>query len=114
MPLKDTVKRREYHKNYYEKYWKEKKRDRVFNKRSYHLKITYGLTIEEYDRKVIEQNKQCAICKKHTEKLYVDHNHITGQVRELLCRKCNLGLGMLYDDKIIVETALNYLKKWNK
>ncbi len=43
-------------------------------------------------------------------KLDVDHNHDTGKVRGILCRSCNLALGMFKDDKRLVRIALAYLE----
>ena len=52
--------------------------------------------------------------KGHTETLVVDHDHATGQVRDLLCHNCNRALGLLQDSIKTVEAALNYLKKWKR
>ena len=58
------------------------------------------------------QNNKCLIC--HTEfktmkSTYIDHNHITGKVRGLLCVKCNSGIGYLNDDINLLKEAINYL-----
>ena len=64
----------------------------------------YGIGTEEYNRMYIKQKKVCKICKKRrpqTRKngeindLHIDHNHVTGRVRGLLCTYCNNSLGML-------------------
>jgi len=77
----------------------ELKKDQV--KRREHLKYTYNLELEDYDRMFAEQGGVCAICK-HPEttrnqygirSLSVDHDHRTGKVRALLCSKCNTDLG---------------------
>jgi len=60
------------------------------------LKHKYNLTIKQYKKMLKKQKYKCAICKiKHTkkQKLQVDHNHKTGKIRGLLCRKDNLILG---------------------
>ena len=49
--------------------------------------------------------KICRICGA------VDHNHTTGQVRELLCENCNRGLGIFKDDPNLLHSAINYLQK---
>jgi hypothetical protein len=76
----------------------------------------------QYETKKKEQNYECKICGKegfcignnnHTEKLAVDHNHETGQVRDLLCHNCNRELGLLQDSVELVENAFLYLKRWN-
>jgi hypothetical protein len=78
---------------------------------------------EAYDKLFVEQNGLCKICKqpettKHGKTgniipLSVDHNHNTGEIRGLLCSKCNHGLGLFkVDDGIeIVYKILSYLKK---
>lgn len=59
-----------------------------------HLKRTYNLTLEQYDDLITSQAGVCAICGLPDEKrLHVDHIAGTKQVRGLLCRSCNLGLG---------------------
>ena len=62
------------------------------------------------------QNGVCAICcdpKGHEpgcgNRLYVDHDHLTGRVRGLLCHYCNTGIGNLKDDPEIILAALNYV-----
>jgi Recombination endonuclease VII len=71
---------------------------------------TYGLTAEDYLRMLTVQNGACAICKqKSHEKLCVDHCHVTGKVRGLLCRKCNSGLGFYDDDSNRLREAGTYV-----
>lgn len=65
-----------------------------------------------------EQNNCCAICgkseKDNGQRLAIDHNHTTHQVRALLCRNCNTGLGAFKDNFSLLESAVEYLKHWNK
>lgn len=71
-----------------------------------------GITPEElidvYDR----QEECCAICHKHIEisESAIDHNHLTGEFRGVLCKKCNRGLGLFEDNPRILQNALEYLK----
>lgn len=80
--------------------------------RKYWLKKTYGLTVQQYDNILAEQNNSCAICEvEHTEekRLAVDHNHDTGEVRGLLCYDCNRNLiGNRTEPGIFIKAA-NYL-----
>lgn len=67
---------------------------------------------ELYVEMMIDQSDRCAICKKKatTRKLAVDHSHITGQIRGLLCGACNVGLGMFKDNPAFLIRALEYLQ----
>lgn len=81
--------------------------------RSSSLKQRYGISIEQYEKMVEEQNNLCYICKKDNfgKPLVVDHNHSTGKVRNLLCRGCNLGLGNANENILILRNMIKYLKK---
>lgn len=77
----------------------------------------HGMTIEEYDEKMILQNGRCAICNRpvnEKKSLAVDHDHETEENRGLLCEACNRGLGMLQDSPEILRAALAYLALWGK
>jgi len=58
-----------------------------------------------------EQDGYCIICfEKCDDVLVIDHCHITGKVRGLLCQQCNAGLGNFKDDPKRLEKAISYLK----
>lgn len=83
-------------------------------KRTYRLKTLYGITIEDYSSMLNDQDYKCKICSKlHNDSsvLHVDHDHISGAVRGLLCSRCNTMLGNAKDDPIILANAIAYLKK---
>jgi len=63
--------------------------------REYKMRSRYGIEIEEYDAMVEAQHGECAICHKSLgqKNLFIDHNHETGRIRGLLCRKCNTAIG---------------------
>jgi recombination endonuclease VII len=72
----------------------------------------YGLTPEKYEALLVNQKGTCAICRKGTqETLRVDHDHERIVVRNLLCDKCNKGLGCFDDDPRLLLAAAEYLKK---
>ena len=101
----------EYFKNYAMKYRKDPKKKKERRRRDLYV---YGLTYEEYEKLLEEQNNTCKICKgvSHNGKsLCVDHDHISGKVRGLLCDKCNRGLGCYNDDISLLLEAINYLSK---
>ena len=86
-------------------------KNQQFRKR---LKNTYKISEEEYFSILENQKNKCAICDKDiSEKRHLDHCHITGEVRGLLCPKCNWGLGKFKDDKTLIEKAIKYLEKQN-
>lgn len=72
-------------------------------------KFLYGITAEQFDALVLEQNGCCAVCNKPTEKLCVDHCHESGKIRGLLCNTCNAGIGLLGDTAEALMNAATYL-----
>ena len=81
------------------------------------IKYKYGITIDQYNKKLFEQGNCCAICGTDKpggghENLYVDHDHNTGKVRGLLCRNCNLMLGHAFDKIEILESGISYINRW--
>jgi len=80
------------------------------------LNRTYGIGLEKYNSLLSEQSGVCAICKTECvsgKKLAVDHNHDTGEVRVLLCCKCNRGLGNFGDNLDRLEEAVLYLQRYS-
>lgn len=71
----------------------------------------YGLTDAEYDAMFMKQGGLCAICgcSETKRRLAVDHNHNTGEIRALLCGKCNGGIGILRDNSQLCRAAADYL-----
>ena len=61
--------------------------------RAHILKHRYGLTVEQWDAMIIAQLGLCALCDKQMTNPHVDHSHVTGEVRSLLCLQCNTILG---------------------
>lgn len=74
-----------------------------------YLMLTYGLTAEQYKGMYDAQGGKCAICKKKSNKLFVDHNHKSGKVRALLCHRCNTGIGYFSDNPETLRRAANYV-----
>lgn len=89
----------------------EQKRNRD-TRRNYDFKQKYGITLADYDRMFDKQGGMCAICfgpPKSGRRMAVDHDHDTGAIRGLLCNTCNLAIGHLRDDPMIVASAAVYL-----
>lgn len=96
------------------KYYKELSKEVLKERRV----KNYGITSEDYDKMLLEQNNSCAICKVHLMDLKktpnIDHCHSTGKVRGLLCNNCNFGLGFFKDNVDNMLEAILYLKKSQK
>lgn len=78
------------------------------------LKARFGLSIDEYEELLAKQEGKCKICgalrSSLGHRLAVDHNHETGEIRGLLCKSCNIGIGNLQDDPELCERAAVYLR----
>jgi Pyruvate/2-oxoacid:ferredoxin oxidoreductase delta subunit len=79
------------------------------SKMRYRLRTKYGITANDHRVMMADQCGRCAICDLACEKLVVDHNHETGQVRQLLCHGCNVAIGFLRDSAEIALAASRYL-----
>lgn len=95
-----------------ERYWANPARAAKAS-RKWLLNSKYGLTMEEYDERLAQQNGQCAICLVDVEKPHVDHDHVTGQVRALLCSPCNTAIGSMRDNASIMRRAAEYVEFWS-
>ncbi len=85
--------------------------------RDQYLKRTYGITLNEYKKKLKIQNNLCVICSQpeimHTwGTLVVDHDHKTNQIRGLLCHRCNMFLGNCNENEQLIKNMITYLEKY--
>lgn len=80
------------------------------------MERVYGLPREEYFEMLRASQNKCYICgiELNEELLCVDHNHDTDEVRGLLCRDCNFGLGNFKENIKSLYKAIEYLLKYNK
>jgi hypothetical protein len=72
----------------------------------------YGITESEYKDMLQSQDSVCKICHKPNssgKSLHVDHDHATGELRGLLCQKCNMLLGCANDSIDVLKSAIEYL-----
>lgn len=98
---------------------KEYNTSHKIQKRNRDLKRLYGITLEQYNEMLKNQNNVCAICGEkeksvdsRTMKLFslaVDHDHKTGKVRKLLCSVCNKILGLANDNTSLIEKIKQYI-----
>ena len=80
--------------------------------RAHRIKHSYGITPDQYEKILQLQHGVCKICGKpplHGKNLSIDHCHKTGEIRGLLCQKCNTALGHFNDDPILLDRAAEYL-----
>lgn len=87
--------------------------------REYMLMRNYGIDLKEFDIMKQEQDNGCAICGRRflstePKNACVDHDHETGEVRGILCFRCNSGLGMFRDDIKLLARAIVYLESHDK
>lgn len=84
--------------------------------RRQHLRRKYDISLEEYEEMLSMQSGKCAVCKteqpggKHNV-FCVDHDHVTGKVRELLCKDCNIVLGIINDSPEHLGRLMAYIIK---
>jgi hypothetical protein len=81
----------------------------------------YDITPSQYIDLFMEQGGVCAVCQKpeehvsskngRTQRLSVDHDHVTGKVRGLLCHACNVMLGYAKDNPEVLLSAIMYLRR---
>lgn len=83
------------------------------------LAFRYGITPEQYEAKLEAQDGVCILCGlppkpdgvRAASRLHQDHDHETGQNRDLLCLCCNRGLGYLQDDPDLLRAAADYIER---
>lgn len=85
------------------------------------LRYRYGITVKTFEDLLKTQNGKCAICCSkleigkdgisRTKNVAVDHCHITGKVRGILCKNCNVALGFMQDSTELLHKAIEYLKQ---
>lgn len=124
---KDNPERHQESNKLRNKRWKELNPDYVkglARVRTYRYRLRQmGITEEEIEKLYIEQNNCCAICLipfsknearwsggSGRDKPHIDHCHISGKIRGILCRSCNLGIGHFQDKIEALEKAIEYLK----
>lgn len=117
------------HREYY-KEWRAKNREKVraYGKaqyaknrekmREYRLKRKYGMDEIAWDALFLSQGNCCGSCGSKDPKSKngweTDHDHETNKVRAILCKSCNVLIGLANDDPIVCELAAAFLRKHGK
>jgi hypothetical protein len=97
---------------YYREYRQRPERKRA--DREGHLRRKYGITVDDYERMLVEQSGGCAVCAAPPPErgsLHVDHDHETGAVRGLLCVSCNNAIGAFREQYALFQRAADYLDR---
>lgn len=101
--------------NYRNYYRKSDKAKRYMHK--YVFKRRTGITLEERDIMFEKQGGKCLICETITPPTVtgwvVDHCHIHGHIRGILCSHCNQALGLFKDNPVALERAASYIRERN-
>jgi|SRR6516165_3358633 len=84
-------------------------RQRTGYGRDWELRRRYGITLVQWLEMVDAVDEKCEICGFADEALCVDHDHETGRIRGVLCRRCNRSIGQLGDTPEHLQRALDYL-----
>lgn len=75
-----------------------------------HKRIKYGVSKSDFDLMLEKQEAKCLICNDNIlENPHIDHNHKNGEIRGLLCKPCNRGLGFFKDNPMFLKNAYQYL-----
>jgi hypothetical protein len=114
--VQNTQRHREADPERYRKYgrdWYARNRERAKAiSRAQKIRVKYGLTVEAYEALIAQG---CSICAAPPETgkggTAIDHDHETGQIRGVLCKGCNTGIGCFRDDPDLLRQAAEYLGK---
>ena len=94
-------------------YWADTRTQQAAKSRQRHLRRRYGLTPQRLNEIKEEQDFGCAICGAKDwdmkDGLRIDHDHVSGAVRGLLCAPCNLAIGLMKDAPSRLKAAEQYL-----
>lgn len=104
--------------------WYQKNKERILHAnanekadqvRNNHLKRKFGLTLDEWNKEFEKQGRKCASCGAiHPGSQYgwhTDHDHATGKFRGILCRACNIALGLVDDNLEHLQCLIRYLTR---
>ncbi len=115
---KHEARKRQSRENYYKHREREMKRSHIYKQNhkreimDWRLRYEYGLSLQQYQVMCEAQNHECLLCHQKPRKLFVDHDHMTGRVRGLLCNRCNVAVG--YIEKTNLAVVLFYLNREKK
>lgn len=121
--FRKTQHRKEYLKNYHKShreklinYYKQYRINHKKETTDWHLLKTYGLTYKEKELMIANQNYKCLSCGSDLKKIspkniHIDHDHISGKIRGILCNTCNMCLGLLEENPDKIKLLMEYAIK---
>lgn len=95
--------------------WRSSDAGQIYTRNAKYRK--YQMTESDYKIILAQQENSCAICgsttsgHNMTDELLIDHDHTSGNVRGLLCVRCNAGIGHFMDDPDLLRSAVAYLER---
>jgi len=107
---------RDTHKQYLQDYRRKWNSEHQVYKKEKHYKSHYNLTLQDIEEMLIKCENMCPICNTNItiKNSAIDHDHSTGKIRGILCRRCNKGLGHFKDNSQVLIKASEYLEKSSK
>lgn len=97
------------------KYYGENKEKVDYKSRAANLKRLYGISLDQYNEMLKKQHGCCAICDRHRDEFdrhfSVDHNHVTGEIRGLLCTYCNHRVVGRHRDGALLRKVADYIEQ---
>lgn len=69
----------------------------------------YGIDAQEFTAMLDAQGGGCAVCSGTSKKFHIDHDHVTGMVRGILCHNCNVSIGLLGEDDARMRALADYV-----
>lgn len=85
--------------------------------RDIHLRKSYGITLIQFNEIINKQNHCCPICQKKYDQskkhlsYSVDHDHVTGKFRDVICQSCNLMIAYGLENYQIMQSGIRYLRR---
>jgi hypothetical protein len=107
---------KKYYQTHIEKI-KEYRKNHQERTKNYFLNKNYNMSLRDKEVLLISQNNKCGICEKEFTGFRpfvpcVDHVHdVSKKIRGLLCMNCNMGIGLLQDNPVIIENAIKWIEK---
>lgn len=88
---------------YNAKRWKDQNKSRV-------LATRYNTTVNHIENLMLSMSSDCPICERAMTRPHLDHNHVTGEVRNFICNRCNTTLGLVDESPDVLQRMISYIE----